>query len=201
MERISEPDGLMLEFGRRAPRLILASSSPNRRALLETAGCDVSVFIPDADETKKGASPEEIVAGIAKRKLEAYLASPSYDPEKLAIAADTLVLLDGELLGKPKDAEDAATMLSKLSGRTQTVISAAAVKIPGKAPTVIADKAYVVFRPLSEEEIDSYIESGEWRGAAGGYRVQKTGYRLIGRIDGDWTTVVGLPLRAILELL
>ena len=201
MERIAEPDSLMLSFGKKVPSLVLASSSPNRKALLETSGCRVSVFVPDADETKDGDTPESIVSAIAGRKLEAYLSSPSYDPEAIAIAADTLVLIDGRLLGKPDDREDARRILSTLSGRTQTVISAAALKAPGRDPEVIVDEADVIFSTLSEEEIESYLSTGEWQGAAGGYRLQKTGYTLIERIDGDWTTVVGLPFRAILDRL
>ena len=201
MERIAEPDSLMLDFGKALPRLILASSSPNRRALLEKAGCSVSVFVPDADEAKRGNTPEDIVSGIAKRKMEAYLASSSYDPEMAAIAADTLVLIEGALLGKPRDREDAERMLKGLSGHVQTVISAAGLKLPGHDPVMITDKADVVFRNLSPKEVGSYLDTGEWQGAAGGYRLQKTGYTLIDRIDGDWTTVVGLPLRAILDTL
>ncbi len=199
MERIPEPDDLMVEFGKAVPSLMLASSSPNRRALLEAAGSAVQVYVPDADEAKIGESPEEIVMGIAGRKMEAYLSSDAFDEDMIAIAADTLVLIDGSLIGKPGSRADAKAMLESLSGRMQSVISAAAIKIPGRKPVVIADEAYVIFRKLTNDEIEDYIATGEWMGAAGGYRLQKTGYRLIERIDGDWTTVVGLPLRAILE--
>ena len=199
MERIAEPDALMLEFGKKIPSLVLASSSPNRRALLERAGCRVRVFIPDADETREGASYEDIVSGIARRKMEAYLSSPSFDESEAAIAADTLVLFEGSLIGKPADEEDAGRIIRKLAGNVQKVISASSIKLPGHAPITIADTASVIFRDLSDDKIESYIQTGEWKGAAGGYRVQKTGYRLIERIDGDWTTVVGLPMRAILD--
>ncbi len=201
MDRIPEPDSLQLEFSRAVPSLILASSSPNRKALLEAGGSHVDVFIPSTDEEKSGSTPVETVSRIADGKIKAYLCSPSYDPIRIAIAADTLVLIDGELLGKPSSEEDGWTMLRKLSGRTQTVISAAGVKLPGQDSIVLTDTADVVFRTLTDDEIGAYISTGEWQGAAGGYRLQKTGYRLVDRIDGDWTTVVGLPLKMILDFI
>lgn len=201
MDRITEPDSLQLDFSRAVPSLILASSSPNRKALLEAGGSHVDVFIPSTDEEKSGSTPVQTVSRIADGKIKAYLCSPSYDPIRIAIAADTLVLIDGELLGKPSSEEDAWTMLRKLSGRTQTVISAAGVKLPGQDSIVLTDTADVVFRTLTDDEIGAYISTGEWQGAAGGYRLQKTGYRLVDRIDGDWTTVVGLPLKKILDFI
>lgn len=201
MDRITEPDSLQLDFSRAVPSLILASSSPNRKALLEAGGSHVDVFIPSTDEEKPGSTPVQTVSRIADGKIKAYLCSPSYDPIRIAIAADTLVLIDGELLGKPSSEEDAWTMLRKLSGRTQTVISAAGVKLPGQDSIVLTDTADVVFRTLTDDEIGAYISTGEWQGAAGGYRLQKTGYRLVDRIDGDWTTVVGLPLKKILDFI
>lgn len=199
MERIAEPDELMLRFGRTIPSLTLASSSPNRKALLEGCGCHVRICAPEADETRNGSSPEEIVTSIAGRKMEAYLGSGSYDRDSIAVAADTLVLIDGRLLGKPEDEEDARRMLHSLSGHEQIVLSAAAIKIPNKEPYIILDKASVIFRTLSDDDIERYIATGESKGAAGAYRLQKTGYTLVDMIIGDWTTVVGLPLRAILD--
>ena len=201
MDRITEPDSLQLDFSRAVPSLILASSSPNRKALLEAGGSHVDVFIPSTDEEKSGSTPVQTVSRIADGKIKAYLSSSSYDPTRIAIAADTLVLIDGELLGKPSSEEDAWTMLRKLSGRTQTVISAAGVKLPGQNSIVLTDTADVVFRTLTDDEIGAYISTEEWKGAAGGYRLQKTGYRLVDRIDGDWTTVVGLPLKKILDFI
>ena len=201
MERITEPGSIQLAFSALVPSLILASSSPNRKALLEAGGSRVDVFVPSTDEEKSGSDPVDIVSGIARGKIGAYLASDSYAPERIAIAADTLVLIDGQLLGKPSSESDAAAMLRMLSGRTQTVISAAGIKIPGKECAVLTDTADVIFRTLSDHDISSYIATGEWNGAAGGYRLQKTGYRLVDRIDGDWTTVVGLPMVKILDFI
>lgn len=199
MQRIAEPDSIQLEFGRRFPHVILASSSPNRRSLLETGGTKVDVVVPHADETRDGKDAEGTVMAIASRKMDAYLASPSFNPEMLAIAADTLVLIDGRLLGKPQSREDARKMLLTLSGRTQTVISASALYVPGRGRVDAPDTAEVVFRTLSEDDAERYLDTGEWMGAAGGYRLQRTGYTLVDRIIGDWTTVVGLPLRKILD--
>ncbi len=201
MKRITEPDKLQLEAGRLMPSLILASSSPNRKALLEKGGIHVDTFAPEADESRIGDTPDEKVEGIAKRKIMAYISSPAYDENRLAIAADTLVLFGNELLGKPRDRNEADAILHMLSGNKQTVISAAAVKLPGRDAIIISDRADVIFRPLSDEEIEEYLDTGEWQGAAGGYRLQKTGYTLIDYIDGDWTTVVGLPLKKIIEII
>ncbi len=199
MNRIAEPDETQLEFARLIPEIILASSSPNRRQLLEKGGCKVTVFLPEADESRTGDSPESIVMGIAERKIKAYLGSPEYDETRIAVAADTLVLISGRLLGKPEDEKDAFRILSELSGKRQRVISAIGIKCPGRDCSILADEADVVFRDLSPEEIKSYIAKGEWKGAAGGYRLQKTGYELVEKIDGDWTTVVGLPLKLIIN--
>lgn len=199
MQRIAEPDNTQLEFGRIFPALVLASSSPNRKALLEKGGAKVTVFVPDADETKTGTTPEEIVTNIASRKIDAYISSNAFDPSLPAIAADTLVYINNHLLGKPKDREDAEKILKELSGNEQIVISACGLYLPGKGKIMITDTASVFFKALNDEEISAYLDTNEWQGAAGGYRLQKTGYTLVERIEGDWTTVVGLPLKRILN--
>ena len=157
MKRITEPDNLQLEAGRLMPSLILASSSPNRKALLEKGGIHVDTFAPEADESRIGDTPDEKVEGIARRKIMAYISSPAYDENRLAIAADTLVLFGNELLGKPRDRNEADAILHRLSGNKQTVISAAAVKLPGRDAIIISDRADVIFRPLSDEEIEEYL--------------------------------------------
>lgn len=199
MDRIAEPDALQREFSSLVPDIILASSSPNRKKLLEAGGTHVSVYVPEIDEERIGATPDDIVMSIARRKIEAYLASPAFDGSRLAVAADTLVLIGGQLLGKPGGDGEAAAMLSMLSGRTQTVLSAIGIKLPGRPYDVLIDRADVIFRQLSASDIAAYVATGECRGAAGAYRLQKTGYTLVERIDGDWTTVVGLPLRLMVD--
>ena len=200
MQRITEPDQIQLDFSRTFPSLVLASSSPNRRALLETGGAEVTTFTPDADETRDGKTPLETVLRIAERKLDAYLSSSSFNPALPAISCDTMVLIGGRLLGKPKDEEDAYSMLKELSGKRQSVISAAFLYLPERGKIAVPDEAGVIFRKLPESEIREYVSTNEWQGAAGGYRLQKTGYKLVESIDGDWTTVVGLPLKKILSL-
>ena len=201
MQRYNEPTELQLEFSKAYPSLVLASSSPNRRGLLEIGGSKVTVFSPDVDEERHNMTPVEAMLSIAEAKLNAYLNSPAFDENLPAIAADTLVMIDDILIGKPKDEEDARAILSHLSGRTQTVYTATGLYIPGKGAEVFIDSADVIFYKLSQSDIDSYIATGEWSGAAGGYRLQKTGHNLVERIEGDWTTVVGLPLKMLINKL
>lgn len=199
MEKYNEPTELQIQFSKLYPNLVLASSSPNRRSLLEIGGSKVTIFVPDIDETRDNMGPIETMLSIAEAKLNAYLESNSFNAALPAIAADTLVMIDGALIGKPADEEDAEKILRHLSGRIQTVLTAVGLYTPEKGAEVFVDQADVLFRALSDSDIESYIATGEWKGAAGGYRLQKTGYKLLERIDGDWTTVVGLPLKALIE--
>lgn len=202
MDRINEPTSEELELGKLVSSIVLASSSPNRKRLLEECGISVTTYSPDADESTEGMETEDAMKKNAGVKMEAYLTSSSFLPGKTAVSADTLVKIDGALLGKPKNREDAFCMLHTLSGRTQTVYTGCSLYIPGRENIItICDKADVVFRTLGDEEIEDYLALDEWMGAAGGYRLQKTGYRLVERIDGDWATVVGLPIKRLIEIL
>lgn len=197
------PSPELKKLGVIAPSLLLASSSPNRRQLLLDCGVKtVYTFSPDADETIKSKDIKEAMEKNAGRKMKAYLSSSAFRYDIPALSADTLVEIDGCLLGKPKDKEDAVSMLSLLSGRKQKVYTGCGLYDPVKEKaTYFCDEASLVFRTLTEEKILSYIESGEWKGAAGGYRLQKTGIDLVERIDGDWTTIVGLPIEKIIMIL
>ncbi len=197
MDRIIEPTKAQLEFSSVLPSVVLASSSPNRKALLEAGGTNVRTFSPDVDETLKGKDYEDSLLSLAELKLESYLESPLFDINTPAIAADTMVLIDNRLLGKAKDRSEAKEMLMTLSGRVQTVLTASAFYLPVMRLRFVIDKAEVKFKTLSENEIESYLDTDEWVGAAGAYRIQKTGYRLVDTINGDWSTVVGLPLRLL----
>lgn len=199
MERFNEPTELQFEFSKLYPELVLASSSPNRRGLLEAGGSKVAVFSPDIDEERIGMDPVSAMLSIAEAKLKAYLDSDAFKPELPAIAADTLVMIDDCLLGKPSSRENAREILNSLNGRVQKVYTATGLYLPDKGYEVFIDSADVVFKSLSEERIEEYLETDEWIGAAGGYRLQKTGYLLVDRIDGDWTTVVGLPLEMLIK--
>ena len=200
MERIIEPTPLQKEFSYLFPSLVLASSSPNRKKLLEEGGSRVSVFVPETDEINKGLDYISLMERNAKAKMEAYLSSPSFSPILPAISADTLVHIDNKLLGKPRDINDARKTLRLLSGRRQSVLTGCALYEKEYGVTLFCDEAEVVFKTLSDEEIESYIALGEWQGAAGGYRLQKNGWRLVEYIHGDWTTVVGLPIKRLIEI-
>lgn len=200
MQKIIEPTKEQIEFSLLFPSLVLASSSPNRKKLLEEGGSEVTVFSPDADENTDGLEMTEAMKKNARVKMEAYLSSPFFKPNLPAISADTLVHIDGKLLGKPKNRDEARETLSLLSGRKQTVLTGCALYLPGKDMTVFCDKADVIFKKLDRDDIESYLDTEEWKGAAGGYRLQKNGWRLVEKILGDWATVVGLPLLQLMEI-
>ena len=143
---------------------------------------------------------EEALMSIAKAKLDSYLTSSSFLPSLPAIAADTMVLIDGKLLGKSKTRAEAKEVLSTLSGRKQIVITSSALYLPETEIQIVLDKAEVKFKRLSEYDIEEYLNTGEWIGAAGSYRIQKTGYTLIDQVKGDWSTVVGLPMNYPIEV-
>lgn len=200
MDKIVEPSAEQLQLGTLLKEVVLASSSPNRKKLIENCGINVRTFSPSADESTEGYTTEEAMLKNARVKMEAYLSSEAFDDSLYAFSADTLVSLDGILLGKPVSEDDAKRMLSLLSGKRQTVYTGCAIYFPSQSRMeVFCDRADVIFRNLEEDEILSYLSSGEWNGAAGAYRLQKTGASLIDRIDGDWTTVVGLPVKRIIE--
>lgn len=202
MDRIIEPTSDQIRLGTLINEVVLASSSPNRRKLLEKSGIKVKPFTPSADESTDGYTIEEAMKKNAFLKMKAYLSSPSFDKSLHALSADTLVSIDGMLLGKPRDLSDAFSMLTRLSGRKQSVYTGCALYTPEDGrTTVFCDRADVIFRSLTPDDIKSYLALGEWEGAAGAYRLQKTGYTLVERIKGDWATVVGLPLKRIISLL
>jgi len=191
-------------------RIILASGSPRRKQLLEQVGIDFEVIVSDADEDIDG-EPYEQVAALARRKAEA--AAKMVSGEALIIAADTLVYLEsrngsGRVLGKPTNAQDAFEMLSALQGRKHTVYTGVALlkkecdEIPVNSSemngplsaNVFVDAAYVYFRPLTEREINAYIATGEPFDKAGAYGIQEKGALLVERVEGDFYTVMGLPI-------
>ncbi len=182
--------------------LILASKSPRRRELLAGVGVIPRIFVPDTDEDcdRSIYTPSELVAGLASRKARAAYEAlslsegPSADTAVI-LAADTVVALDGAILEKPKDNSDARRMLMALSGRTHTVHSGIAV-MQGHIIGIDAVCTEVFFRPLSAEEIDAYIATGEPMDKAGAYGIQSRGGLFVEGIRGDYFNVVGLPLAA-----
>ncbi len=201
MDRIIEPDDIQLKLATLCPELVLSSKSENRRKLLEISGITVHQIPTETDEDKLGSDPEEQVLNIAREKMKAYLNSKDKMEGLPAITADTLVLFDNHLIGKAGTKREARETLKSFSGKKQTVITACLLYLPGKKIKEIVDEADVIFKDLSDDEIEEYLNTGEWMEAAGSYRLQKTGYRLVEKIEGDWTTVVGLPLKSLIEAL
>ena len=173
--------------------IILASNSPRRRELLGQMGIErFHIISPDVDETvAAGLSPAQIVEELSLRKAGA--AAKGAGPEDLIIAADTVVALDGAVLGKPHSGDEAFAMLSALSGREHCVYTGVTVLGGGQAATEHEETA-VAFRALSPEEIRDYIATGEPMDKAGAYGIQGVGALLVQGIRGDYCNVVGLPL-------
>lgn len=175
-------------------KIILASGSPQRRQLMELAGITCEIMESGADEAASGTSHSQ-ACEIAMRKAQAV--KERVQGDAFIIAADTLVVIDGRILGKPKDAAEAFDMLNALQGRKHTVITGVAlIKKIGKAEQDInfADTTDVYFRSLNQSEIKSYIATDEPFNKAGAYGIQGQGALLVERIEGDFYTVVGLPL-------
>jgi septum formation protein len=175
--------------------LILASRSPQRRAILEQLGIAFSVVVPQVEEIEQGPGEEAAVEN-ARRKA---LAAAAHHPDALILGADTVVCLEETIYGKPAGAEQAGEMLRALSGRRHTVIGG--LCLTGRGPTrTAAAQTTVQFRKLDERLISWYLESGEWRERAGSYAIQGRGAALVAEIEGDYLNVVGLPVATLLEL-
>jgi septum formation protein len=178
-----------------APRLILASRSPQRRAILETLGVPFEARPVDVAEEDDGV-PAAVASENALRKAVAGRAAAG----EVVLGVDTLVALELEIWGKPPDEIAARETLLRLAGRTHEVISGVAlVDQEGKARAATAT-TQVTFRPMDEAMIDWYLASGEWRERAGGYAIQGRGGALVDRIVGDYLNVVGLPVGTLLGL-
>jgi len=177
--------------------LVLASRSPRRAELLAAAGMDFVVRSVDIDETPKpGEKPGDYVLRMAREKAEAVARA---DGETI-LTADTTVVADDEIMGKPVDAADAVRMLLKLSGRRHEVITGVCV-IRGSEALLESVTTGVWFAPLSKAEIDWYVASGEPLDKAGAYGIQGFASRFIERIDGSYSNVVGLPVALVYRLL
>ena len=179
------------------PCVILASASPRRADLLTAAGVSFEVRAVDVDERPRdGEAAADYVARVAADKATACLATS----DEAVLAADTVVVVDGVILGKPADDGDAARMLRLLSGRGHDVLTGVAVR-RGGAVTVGVDTTAVVFAPLSDADIAWYVASGEPRDKAGAYAVQGLAARFVERIDGSYSNVVGLPIALVSRML
>lgn len=175
-------------------KIILASASPRRRALLEQAGIPFEVIVSDVDETMDAyVPPHVLVESLAMRKAEHVL--PDVDGSAVIIAADTIVYHRGRALGKPAGEEDAFHMLKGLQGQTHTVYTGVAlINKQDYAWQSFVDHTRVDMRELSDDEIRAYLQTGEPFDKAGAYAIQGKGSLLIERVEGDYYTVVGLPL-------
>ena len=180
----------------RAP-LVLASASPRRRDLLARLGLAFTVRPTDADETW----PAGLAVGPAAEAVALRKARALDDAGAVVLAADTVVVLDGDVLGKPADAEAARRTLRRLSGRTHTVVTGLALRHGGREATAHEATA-VTFAVLSDAEIGAYVATGAPLDKAGAYGIQDdAGALLVARIEGDYFNVVGLPLRRLYETL
>jgi septum formation protein len=177
-------------------RLVLASGSPQRRAILEQLGVEFSVEVPDVEELEAG-PPHEVALENAYRKASAIASGGASDRPVLGV--DTVVALGVRLYGKPADPEEARATLTALAGRRHAVVSGVCLIEDGRSRTAAAQTS-VEFRALPEELIDWYVTSQEWRGRAGGYAIQGRGAALVAAIEGDYLNVVGLPVATLLEL-
>lgn len=174
-------------------RIVLASASPRRRELLGRLGHEVDVVVPDVDETPlPGEAPRELVRRLARAKAAAV----DVGAGTLVVAGDTEVALDGRVLGKAADEDEAARMLADLAGRTHEVLSAYAVARDGE----VVDRAVVVpvtMTAYDDRAVAWYLATGEWRGKAGAYAIQGRGAALVASITGDPAAVIGMPLSAV----
>lgn len=180
------------------PRVVLASASPRRRELLTLIGIEHVVIPSHLDETMHPG--EQPAAHATRLAVEKAGAIADAHPDAVVIGADTVVVLDGRVLGKPADLEASREMLRALNGRTHTVVTAVAVAYAGSTRQG-AEEVAVTFRELTDEEIDAYVATREGMDKAGAYGIQGFGATIVERIDGDFFAVMGLPLVRLTRLL
>jgi septum formation protein len=181
-----------------ATPLLLASTSPQRRAILEQLGVPFDAVAPRyAEEDDATTSPLDLVREHAAGKARSVAGEAGDRP---VLGVDTTVVLDGTVYGKPADTEEAAEMLGALGGRTHEVVSGLCLVTPGWEE-VADETTRVSFRTLTPRDIASYVSAGEWEGRAGAYAIQGRGASLVERIEGDYLNVVGLPGALLIRLL
>ena len=178
------------------PRVVLASQSPRRRELLDLIGIVHEVRPADIDESyQAGETPREHAERLARGKVTAL--EPGEDV--VTIGSDTIVVVDGEILGKPRDRAQAAEMLRLLSGRSHVVMTGVAVAWRGRLASAV-EEVGVTFRALNDDEIRRYIDTGEPMDKAGAYGIQGFGATIVQRVDGDYFAVMGLALNRLVAL-
>jgi septum formation protein len=183
--------------------IILASGSPRRRELLTKVKLPIKVIPPDVEEDYSPSVPvPELVTRIARRKVEAILTLFKTESPRWVLGLDTVVVVEGRVLGKPSGPEEAETMLRLLSGRVHRVYSGISLLVERGKPVeeeVVCTE--VKFREMAPAELRFYLDSGEWAGAAGAYRIQERGAFFVEWIKGSYSNVVGLPLEAFYGIL
>jgi len=178
--------------------IVLASGSPRRKQLLEMLRIPFRVIAPDVDEhVLPGERPDAYVTRLSRAKAQAVVALAAND---VVLAADTTVVIDNEILGKPVSPEDAVDMLERLQGRTHEVLTSVAVAENGRLEQAL-DVSRVTFRPNDRRILEEYVATGEPLDKAGAYAIQGLGAPLVERVEGDFFGVMGLPLRLALDLL
>jgi nucleoside triphosphate pyrophosphatase len=181
-----------------APPLVLASTSPQRRAILEQLGLPFSVVPPAYEEhDPPDVDPVALVREHARGKARSVAAGAG---ERPVLAVDTAVVLDGRVYGKPADVGEAEAMLEALGGRVHAVVSGLCLLTPGWEE-VGHEETRVAFRPLTARDLAAYLATGEWEGRAGAYAIQGRGAGFVERIEGDYLNVVGLPAARLVRLL
>ena len=179
-------------------KVILASGSPRRRQLLDLIGIEHEVSPSNIDESMRAReTPRRHAERLAREKASAVA---TRQPDKITVAADTIVVINRKVLGKPRDAEDARRMLATLSGREHTVITAVAVARGRKIRSAV-EEVKVRFRRLRDDDIDAYLATGEPMDKAGAYGIQGFGATIVESVNGDYFAVMGLPLARLIMLL
>jgi len=179
-------------------RLVLASASPRRAELLRAAGFEFEVYPVEVDERlQPGERPDRAAARLAETKARSAAA---HRPGAVVLGADTIVVIDGEAMGKPADDRDAKRMLRRLSGRTHEVLTGVSIASSGRFLTRV-ETTRVTMSEMTEEEIDWYVATGEPRDKAGAYAVQGLASRFVSGIDGSYSNVVGLPVSVVYTLI
>jgi septum formation protein len=179
------------------PVITLASASPRRKLLIQQMGLPVEVRPADLEEDFSELPPIEDTIRLAEDKLQAFLTGAEISDDTTpiyALAADTIVAMEGRKIGKPADRKEAREFLELFSGNVHQVVSGLALYSSGKGTTFGSAVTDVRFAPLSTREIEWYLDTEEWRGVAAGYRIQETGARFVESVSGSYSNVMGLPI-------
>lgn len=184
--------------------IILASSSPRRQEILKMLDIPFQVILPNIDETlTSSVDTEDIPELLAREKVSAVIHSlPSQQEIQWVLGADTVIVKNGRIFGKPQSADEAAEFLKEFQGSSHTVITAVVLyNGKQKSTTSRVARTKVTFAPMTDDEIQWYLESGEWHGAAGGYRIQSLASIFIEKIEGSQSCVTGLPIHELYDML